>query len=96
MDEPAVSTGPELRESYIVPDEPDQVIAFYERELAADGWKMDPGTVTAVDKKDDGTAAAVLTATFVKDDLQLVLSVVANDKDPERGAAYAHLLIQPR
>lgn len=95
VDEAAVSTGLDLRESYWIPDEPKQVIAFYERELTGQGWKVKQADAIVGDKKDDGTQVTVLSTTFVKDDLLLIVSVVPNEKDPKRGASYLHLLIQP-
>jgi len=95
VDQAAVSTGLDLRESYWIPDQPEQVIAFYERELTGQGWKIEQTDATVGDKKDDGTQVTVSSSTFVKDDLSLTVTVVPNDKDPEQGAAYLNLLIEP-
>lgn len=97
VDQSGVSTGQELVAFYWVPDEPERVMAFYERELSAQGWQQpEPRSVTVSEAKLDGTRLTLLSTTFVKEDLRLTISASPNSKDPDRGAGYLQVLIQPR
>ena len=86
VDEPGGSTGSDIRTTYWVADEPEQVMAFYEPELSAQGW-VPEGPVNAV-VLDKAAGEQHLDRSFAKGDLRLVLSVNRTFKDPSRGKTY--------
>lgn len=95
VDQVAVSTGDDLRAFFWLPDQPQQAIDFYTRQLPAEGWRLDsPPSVVTSGKKDDGTQMTSVTATFVRDGVTLVVSVHPNTKTPSLGAS--HLVIEMR
>jgi len=87
--------GDEISAGYWVKDPPEQVIAFYVRELPKAGWQPETPPTTQTREKGGETFTGVR-ATFVKDDLRLTIGVSPNTKDPERGASRLGVGIERR
>jgi hypothetical protein len=90
-----VTTGEEINAFYWAHDEPKDVVAFYALELPSNGWVVEQEpTVEMGHAKADGTQVSAVVGTFVKDDLQVRITATYNMKDPRRGAARLHVLVE--
>lgn len=89
------SEGTDVWDIYFVQDPPEEVNAFYEQALPAQGWAVNGPAVSQGGTKDREQAMAI-TRSFGKGNLQVTISVAANTKDPSRGATQLSVAVKLR
>ena len=95
-DQPPASTGGDLAVQFYAPEQPQQVLDFYNRELPALGWQPEELSAGVVsDPKLDGTRARSNVSTFVKDGLRIIVNAAPNTKSPARGPTRMGITIVP-
>ena len=88
------STGGGLLAGFYATGEPEQVLEFYNRELAALGWQPDDYCIETI--ANDGTRGSYSSPTLVKDDLRIHVGALPNTKAPQFGPTRGVIEIRPR
>ena len=87
VDEPPRTTGINLQTFFWAEDKPEQVLAFYNRELVALGWQ--PETLSLAEH--DSTYSK-----FVNESLRIMVAAAPNEKSPIDGATHLLIDIRPK
>ena len=87
VDEPPRTTGIDLQAFFWAEDKPEQVVAFYNRELVALGWQ--PEVLSSAEH-------GLVSSKFVNQDLRITIGASSNEKSPSHGAANLRIDIRPR
>lgn len=72
---------------YMAAGEPEAIMSFYGRELAAKGWRPAGEPVIERGAKMDGSEAMVISRLFTKDGNELRIEIAPSTKDTARGNA---------